>query len=149
MSDNNKKPEKRYILCWKIKFTLLEDYILKAIEEKKGCSDNEIAEILCLKAEDVSFIISDNGIIDYVQGDSSRRTLISNFTRMEFSIITGEKHETTKRHYCESEFLKYFEELHKLKYKSVPENIQSQKADEYYELNQKIDMPDNMTHLVL
>lgn len=72
---------------WQREFTVLEDFILHAIEMKGGCSDKEIADALCLEEADVTIILDDEDGIEGVQGDESRRTLSDGFSRMADSII--------------------------------------------------------------
>ena len=78
---------KREILIFrwprKKEFTVLEDFILRVIESKSGCSDKEIARVLCLDEEDVAVVLDDNDALDGVQGDASRRTLADSFSRNE------------------------------------------------------------------
>ena len=78
---------KREILLFrwprKKEFTVLEDFILRVIESKSGCSDKEIARVLCLDEEDVAAVLDGNDALDGVQGDASRRTLADSFSRNE------------------------------------------------------------------
>ena len=82
------KGEPSYLLVSSIKFTLLEKYIIKILEEKHACSDEEIADVLCLSSEEVEHIVEYIGTEGkcYVEGDSSRRTLRPHFTKMEYVI---------------------------------------------------------------
>ena len=128
-TNKNKKPNNFYVLLWNMQFTVLEDFILKVIEQKNGCSDDEIADVLCLSKADISLIIGDDGIKDYVQGDISRRTLISDFTRVEYSITDSDE-----RKYCQQDKLDYFKKFKKIDYKLIPKWLQEKKADEYYQL---------------
>lgn len=63
------------------KFTVLEDFVLKALERQLGCSDEEIARVLCLEPEDIDAIVGDGMLKEEIDGDSSRRTLPDDFTR--------------------------------------------------------------------
>lgn len=63
------------------RFTVLEDFILRVIEDKGGCSDQEIADVLCLDKEDIAVVLDDIAEMKCVQGDDSHRTLADGFTR--------------------------------------------------------------------
>lgn len=89
MPKNKPRPESgktrtRDILLFRwAEFTVLEDFILRVIESKGGCSDKEIANVLCLAAEDVTITIDGSKAFVNVQGDKSRRTLADTSSRKE------------------------------------------------------------------
>ena len=126
------KSKDLYILIWK--FTILEDFILKILENKGSSSDEQIAEILCLDAEDIADIINDDGINKIVQGDSSRRTLKSDFIRGNLSIYEKDGTESQLQ-YSPNCYLKFCSKLPKLQDKEVPELLKKKSAKEYYKFN--------------
>lgn len=64
-------------------FTVLEEFVLRVIEEQDALSDKEIADILCLEEEDITVIIEhiETEYPGDIQGDPSRRTLREGFSR--------------------------------------------------------------------
>ena len=62
-------------------FTVLEDFILKVIENDLGSSDEEIAHVLCLEPRDVGFIINYGDLKKAIEEDSSHRVLRNGFAR--------------------------------------------------------------------
>ena len=64
-------------------FTVLEDFVLRVLEQGLGKSDEEIAQILCLEAADIDSIIASDALKTEVEGDASRRSLPDNFTRQD------------------------------------------------------------------
>ena len=153
MNNKKKNPSEKkiptgqyYLLVWRIQFTLLEKYILKVLEEKGPCSDEEIANSLSMTAAEVSFIIQDEGLAknERVQGDQSRRTLKSNFTKKEYKkykeYIEVEKNKDEKEYtkQCCNDFEeKHIEEFKcsQISYKNAPKYLQKLKADTYYTIN--------------
>ncbi|SMN00787.1 hypothetical protein SPONL_1554 [uncultured Candidatus Thioglobus sp.] len=136
---NTQKETKQYVLIWDMQFSVLEKFILKVIEKNQNCSDNDIAEILCLTSEDIAHIISDDGLKNCIQGDKSRRTLISNFTKKEFSIVDGSKEPQSfdNKKYCTKKHLDFLPNLTSISINSLSEKLKKHKAGSYYELNKK------------
>ncbi|SMN00154.1 hypothetical protein SPONN_1324 [uncultured Candidatus Thioglobus sp.] len=141
MAENTGTEEdtKQYVLIWDMKFSVLEKFILKVIEKNQGCSDNDIAEILCLTSGDVSDITSDDGLKSCIQGDKSRRTLISNFTKKEFSIFDESKESQSldNKKYCTKKHLDFLPNLTSISINSLTDELKKYKAGSYYELNKK------------
>lgn len=76
------------------KFTALEDFVLKVIERGLGNSDEEIARVLCLEAEDIAVIVKDGMLNGEIEGDASHRSLPKEFTRQApdgIALETGDK----------------------------------------------------------
>ena len=73
-----------YLLVWDLKFTLLEKYIFKIIERSTdgGCSDEEISAALTLRCDEIQYVIRDELLSQFIQGDHSRRTIADDFTGM-------------------------------------------------------------------
>ena len=72
------------------KFTVLEDFVLKVIERGLGNSDEEIARVLCLEAEDIAVIVKDGMLNGEIEGDASHRSLPKEFTRQALDGIALE-----------------------------------------------------------
>lgn len=125
MSENKEKEE--YILLRKIKFTVLEDFIIKIVKENNGCNDDTIAEILCLTKDNVADVINDEGIKEFIQGDQSRRTLISDFTGMKKYL-----NDTIKWQYCDKKSLELIKKLEEIKHTEIPKKYKKLKASNYY-----------------
>ncbi|MGR3913471.1 MAG: hypothetical protein OD918_02925 [Gammaproteobacteria bacterium] len=147
MTKASKKPAKKpakpsifYVLCWKTKFTLLEDFVLKILEKNVAHDDAEIAAILCLNAADIPDIVGSDRLKESVQGDASRRTLMSGFTRMEFAVSSNEEYRAGKRYFCSANCLDFLRPL-KLGAKEIPAELKSKKAGDCYELDLHINMP--------
>ena len=81
-----------YLLVWDLKFTLLEKYIFKIIERSTdgGCSDEEISAALTLRCDEIQYVIRDELLRRFIQGDHSRRTIADDFTGMEYAIVKND-----------------------------------------------------------
>lgn len=145
MSTSAKQPnaepteqEQHFLLVWHLEFTLLEKYIVKILEKMHHCSDEQISEILGIGPQDVRFIVNDEGLNQYVQGDHSRRTLMSDFTKKEFAEVTINDKDNIiglyKREYFRNETL---DEYHwtDILHKEVPKKLAKEKAHKYYRIN--------------
>ncbi len=136
--------DKKYILIRNIKFTLLEDFILRVLEEKQGCSDKEIANTLCMQPDEIEIIIDDDGLKGLVQGDFSRRTLKEGFTREQFNFVTQKDNKLREyeqeRTDCHEDRLVLFYrgysslELHG---PQIPKDLKKLKARKYYKYTQE------------
>lgn len=64
------------------KFTVLEDFTIKILE-KESLSDEKIAKIFCLEAEDMADIVKDinKEYKGTIQGDHTQRSLCEGFSR--------------------------------------------------------------------
>lgn len=141
----SKKPEKPsifYILCWNRKFTLLEDFVLKVLEENDARADATIAQILCLNVADIPDIVGSDRLKECVQGDDSRRTLMSGFTRKEFAVASNAESRVGKKHFCSVDCLDFLRLLKRLGAKDVPAELRRQQASRYYELDRRYYDPD-------
>ena len=135
---NKTEQEESYLLVWNIEFTLLEKYIVKILEKKSNCSDEQISQILGIEPKDVGPIVSDCGLRPYVQGDSSRRTLIDDFTKMECAEVKkndkGSIIGLESRSYFEKGMLNEYD-CTEISYKDVPKELAKTKAHKYYRIN--------------
>lgn len=77
----NRAVQKVWAFRYPRRFTVLEDFALRILEKQGGASDEEIARILCLDADDIPIILEEFMDAKEVQGDDSRRTLGDSFSR--------------------------------------------------------------------
>ena len=135
---NKAKQEQSYLLVWHIEFTLLEEYIVKILGKMHHCSDEQISQILGIEPEDVDSVVRDNGLHNYVQGDNSRRTLIDDFTKMEYAEVKkndkGSIIGLESRRYFEKGMLNEYD-CTEISYKDVPKELEKTKAHKYYRIN--------------
>lgn len=133
MSKTKKKSNDKQIICvLDMKFTILEEFILKVIQEKNGCSDKDIVEALCLKKKDIIYILTNDNLKKYVEGDDSRRTIISDFTKKEFLCWSNEEHLSDKKTYCNEAHLTFLK-----KFDTVDNPINKVKINVCYKLNEE------------
>lgn len=140
--------KEKYILIWDIKLTLLEKYILKVIKQKAGCTDEEIAAVLCIETKEISQIIDDEGLRDHVQGDASRRTLVNGFIAKESNVVVSIKNNKNnkieyrecepKRKGCLQNDLDVIEKCRELDPKGINQQLKNLKAYKYYLYNENI-----------
>jgi hypothetical protein len=131
----SKSKDEQYLLIWAVKFTVLEEFILKVITKEVACSDETIAAMLYLNLEDVADIIADERLGKYVEGDKSRRTLVLEQTKKEFLICSDGQHESTNRTVCNERQLTFLEGLETLKINTLKKELKEQKAEKYYKLS--------------
>lgn len=83
--DGQKSNRRINIYRWQQRkeFTALEAAIIEILKQKGALSNEKIANIFCLQAEDVSIIVKDinREYEDTVQGDFSRYSLCNDFSR--------------------------------------------------------------------
>ena len=145
MARKNKKSKKEnknssneknrfFIVIRNIEFTFLEDCILKIIKKFGHASDEKIAEILCF--DDVSSILTDEGLKNRVEGDSSRRTLKSGWDGKEFAILKKEKNKIKYFKLEEKEQeekQKLFKNLNQLKNEIEKDNWENENYCDFYD----------------
>ena len=127
-----------YLLVWQMRFTLLEEYIIKILEKAGAYADDEIANILGIDPEDVDYIVGGDGLEDYVQGDNARRTLKQGFTKREYAIAKrGDKEKyfvPGVREYYEEALLAEYN-YKEISFEEVPKELADAKAEKYYIIN--------------
>ena len=148
MGKENKNGSKEYLLVWNIRYTLLEKYIHRVIEQspERACSDEEIAKMLCLTPADVKCIIDDDLLKEIIQGDESRRTIASDFTNLEYGVLALDNEVGSKKEKKDDESyskksllsLETKESLNdealyeKIDHREIPKSLNKYKAKEYY-----------------
>ena len=140
--------KEQYFLVFDIQYTLLEKYIYQTIKKSPdgGFSDKKIAKILILKPEEVKYIIEDELLSQFIQGDSSRRTISKDFTELEWNIVEKSKDNKKKNEFNEispkpqiltkekKEALRDTRKYKKIENKQIPDNLKKFKAKEYYQV---------------
>ena len=137
MSKNNKEKKQEYFLVWDIQYTLLEKYIYRVIKNspEQACSDEEIAKKLFLTPANVEYIINDDCLKKFIQGDESRRSIASDFTELECGTVEINSEDDPKKGLLSDKTREGLQDdklYTKIDYKKVPKQLQKFKAKEYY-----------------
>ena len=127
-----------FLLVRNVQFTFLEKRVISILESMGACSDEKIADILCMAPEEIGYIV-DRYLSRRkkkqkycVERDSFERRLRPNFTKMEYVIFkrkaNGEYKSSGKPEYYEDSVLDEYD----CRECDIPIGLENERAHKAY-----------------